>query len=291
MLRFSLAESPAPPGVGEACSRRRFRRSSCRACVDVCPVQALSFTGSGPILNNDHCIRCGNCLFACPVGAGALTNLSPVARYYRRDRLVSPFSSCPASANELLIWHTDYAIRGVEMELDAHPAWGREIAILNLRLQALGEPAWCVYPPQESTVDIVRRKMLHTKGGEVRCHAATPDANRSRQAFPQQSEFALAIDRQACLLCGACFRACPTAVFTVGEETLSIREQSCSGCEICVAVCPTKAISITPYIHKTSYKDIPLCHLTCKSCGRLFISWEGNIDECAICRQHNHGMR
>jgi ferredoxin len=207
-------------------------------------------------------------------------NLSPVARFYRHDRLVAPFSPCPASANEWIIWHTDYAIRGVEMNLDAHPAWGREIAILNLRLQALGEPAWCVYPPQERVVDAVRRKMIHTKRGEMQCSAVKLDTDTLRKAFPEMSEFTLAIDRTACLLCGACFRACPRSVLTVEEDILTVRAQFCSGCEICMAVCPTKAISVTPYIHKTTYEDIPLYQQPCQSCGRLFISWEDNMDEC-----------
>ena len=41
---------------------------SCGACVDTCPVGAISDGGTKHVIDNT-CIQCGNCLGVCPVDA------------------------------------------------------------------------------------------------------------------------------------------------------------------------------------------------------------------------------
>ena len=41
----------------------------CGACVDICPVEALSMEGGPPIVDEDWCIGCGVCAPVCPAGA------------------------------------------------------------------------------------------------------------------------------------------------------------------------------------------------------------------------------
>lgn len=55
--------------VTQACVRRRFRFSSCRACADVCPAQAFSLAQGQVSIDTTRCIACGDCLFVCPVDA------------------------------------------------------------------------------------------------------------------------------------------------------------------------------------------------------------------------------
>ena len=41
----------------------------CGACVDECPVGAITEKDGKYVINADECIGCGNCAESCPVGA------------------------------------------------------------------------------------------------------------------------------------------------------------------------------------------------------------------------------
>ena len=41
----------------------------CGACVDECPVGAISLEGDAAVIAADTCIECGACVGVCPVGA------------------------------------------------------------------------------------------------------------------------------------------------------------------------------------------------------------------------------
>lgn len=45
---------------------------ACGACVEVCPVDALTIEDSGAQVDNALCVRCGTCVPVCPVEALAL---------------------------------------------------------------------------------------------------------------------------------------------------------------------------------------------------------------------------
>ncbi|MCK5708744.1 MAG: 4Fe-4S binding protein [Candidatus Aureabacteria bacterium] len=40
--------------------------TNCKACVPVCPVQAISIKGQSALIDQDKCIKCGACIIACP---------------------------------------------------------------------------------------------------------------------------------------------------------------------------------------------------------------------------------
>ncbi len=42
---------------------------SCGACVDACPVGAISEGDAKFVIDEDSCISCGACAGVCPVGA------------------------------------------------------------------------------------------------------------------------------------------------------------------------------------------------------------------------------
>ena len=42
---------------------------SCGACVDACPVGAITEGDGKYVINPDVCVECGACNGACPVGA------------------------------------------------------------------------------------------------------------------------------------------------------------------------------------------------------------------------------
>ena len=43
--------------------------SSCGACANECPVDAISFSGESYVVDKEKCIECGTCSAVCPVGA------------------------------------------------------------------------------------------------------------------------------------------------------------------------------------------------------------------------------
>lgn len=50
------------------------------------------------------------------------------------------------------------------------------------------------------------------------------------------------VDADACTLCGACARTCPTGALTLDEGTLTARDIDCIGCTMCVTACPENAV-------------------------------------------------
>ncbi|MFH7320792.1 4Fe-4S binding protein [Desulfurivibrio sp. D14AmB] len=69
LARLSRPRGVVPEYVGPRCLRRRFIRSTCRRCLEECPVQALS-AGEGEVgLDSRRCTGCLACVAVCPSGA------------------------------------------------------------------------------------------------------------------------------------------------------------------------------------------------------------------------------
>ncbi len=47
----------------------REKCTGCEACVQVCPVEAISMVDDKAKVNPDECIDCGQCVDECPVEA------------------------------------------------------------------------------------------------------------------------------------------------------------------------------------------------------------------------------
>ena len=41
----------------------------CQACINMCPVQAISMVGNDVVIDKNKCISCGTCANICPVQA------------------------------------------------------------------------------------------------------------------------------------------------------------------------------------------------------------------------------
>lgn len=107
--------------VTQACVRRRFRFSSCRACTDVCPAQVFSLAQGQVSIDTTRCIACGDCLFVCPVDA--ITGVKPVKRFVQGNTLVGPFSLQASTVDELLLWHSQYGIRFIDIIVERSAQW------------------------------------------------------------------------------------------------------------------------------------------------------------------------
>lgn len=287
MLRFSLPDSPLPPAVGESCLRHQFPRSECRACVEACPAEALTITDNRVTLNDEQCLRCGHCLFACPVDA--FSGLTPPRRHVREQRLIAPFTLLSPTLHELLLWHTRYQIRGVEIDLDEHPQWGLAIAALNLTLRELEESDWQIFPPQPATLNRGRRRLL-TVRHDPHSHIAV-EVEPLSSAFPGFRMFTPSLDTERCIACGACSRVCTPKALSLEEDRFRLTLQACHGCGACQAVCPVNAITVASETGKAVSVEYPLHPRHCQACSRPFLSWHPQATECPICRQHHHGMR
>ncbi len=91
--RRTIAFPPAEPGLSD-----RFRgaprlapercRAGCRACVEVCPTQAIAAAGS-LALDLGRCLFCGDCVTACEQGAIDFSREYRLAARTRADLVVS----------------------------------------------------------------------------------------------------------------------------------------------------------------------------------------------------------
>ncbi len=289
MAVFHFTVKPStPPGVGASCLRKTFPHHGCRACAGVCPVGAIDCDAAGARIDDEKCLRCGNCLFVCPTDAPE--NLQPLSRKYRGNYLVAPFSAT-ITPQELLLWHHQHAIRGVEMDIEAHPAWALAVAALNITLRVLNETQWQIIPPGARAVDVLRRHWLRVAEEDARAARVVAGREARRQASYGKSGWSLALDSSRCVACGACARACPEAALRFTPAALAWESASCTGCTSCEMVCFADAISIVAQRAEHHQQQFPLIQKTCRSCGHTFSSFTPKADRCHICQRHTFAMR
>lgn len=235
------------------------------------------------------CIQCGNCLFVCP--AEAISGLSPATRHYCGDTLVGPFSGQPPTVNELLLWHREYGIRFVALSPEQNELWLLAIARLNLVLKAYGEATWGIKPPDVVPINLARRSLFHVPREHVHTATVRPGIRRVRQYFADQSEAALSIDASRCVMCSACWRACPEKALRFDAGAFILDAAACTGCGGCTAVCLHQAIKLEKRRGLSAIKHLSARERTCRSCHRAFWALEPDAEHCYLCKHHAHGMR
>lgn len=288
LFRF-LPEPLTPPGVGASCLRKKYVRHHCDACATVCPVNAIRFSGTDVAIDEADCIHCGHCLFVCPTGS--LQHIKPVSRRYYADTLVAPFSLLAPTTEELMMWHREYGIRQVALDMDRHPAWALAIAGLNVRLRAFSEPAWRIVPPGISQVHHARRHLMHIDATAVKSGKATPACRVRRRLYDRFSEYEMSLTLPQCTACGACARACPEKALQMTENALEWSSQHCTGCGSCTAVCVHHAIMIQPRIQQNQITKYPVIRKVCSCCRQLFGTMHAEQERCHICQRREHTLR
>jgi len=254
----------------------RASGSGCRACVEICPAEALRLGPQGsaeaPQSERSRCTDCGLCAAACPSGAisgagvppGALTReagrqssaMSVVCSRVQRERPSSeggrPFPvSCLAALHPETVVATVLALQpGSTLTLTRATCSGCPGA-QQARVETL---------VQES-VDLLRR--LDDGGRRVVLAIRSPDAPDTGQDYPDRSISAIKSgwSRRELITGGRSGgRASPgPAVTPARAELLSysadpssvpaqlphpVDAQGCTFCHACAAVCPTQALRI-----------------------------------------------
>ena len=286
---FSLLTSPAQPRVGASCVRKRFSHHTCDACALVCPVHAITLTSNAAVLNDANCIRCGHCLFVCPVDA--VENIHTTQRKYRGMSLVAPLSSLAASVEELLMWHFQYGIRTVEIDIEAHSGWALTVAALNIRLKALGEPSWLLASSKAKHINVFRRHFIQFNEAEVLSANVIASPRLRRSTLQNIYEYGIVFDCTVCILCGACKRVCEDKAIQIDDGEMRLVSSRCTGCNNCAVACPTKAIIIKAKLGVCQPEIFAFTPLVCTDCNQEFTTFNSADKQCPTCQRHKYGMR
>ncbi|QCJ70153.1 ferredoxin [Providencia heimbachae] len=288
MRRFMNIDLPPEPLINDSCVRKRLKNSICDNCATSCPVDAVSFTHMNAKIDNELCFQCGNCLFSCPVDA--IENIAPHERTYQNDYLVISHDEPLANAEELVVWHRQYGIRGIQIAEPLVDKWLPTLAALNLKLKTLQEPIWQLLITQPLEVDSGRRMMLFRQKLDqkpLNKGSVKTGLNARKQFYPEDSWFQIELESSSCILCGACAKVCDEQAIEIENNQFSVDEKRCTGCMSCQVVCFPKSIHVHAHVAKNSepvtyqYYDS-----SCHSCNLPFLSWEPDAKICPICAQH-----
>lgn len=67
------------------------------------------------------------------------------------------------------------------------------------------------------------------------CAAFNFDRNANRTSLTLPTGWVAEVDAN-CVKCGACIKACPTNMISMGDSSIAIAE-NCSGCGLCIDAC------------------------------------------------------
>ncbi|MGL5954800.1 ferredoxin [Providencia rustigianii] len=288
MRRFIHLDLPPEPVINDRCVRKRLKNSLCENCATSCPVDAISFGFMDAKIDDQLCYQCGNCLFSCPVDA--IENILPHERTYQDSDLVISHDEPLASTEELIVWHRQYAIRGMQIPEPLVDKWLPTLAALNLKLQALQEPIWRLTITEPAPVDSGRRRMLFRQKLDLQPldkGMVKTGLNARKQFYPEDSWFQIELDAASCILCGACAKVCDEQAIEIEDHQFKVDEKRCTGCMSCQVVCFPQSIHVHPHVAKNSEPTIYHYHdSTCQKCQLPFFSWEQDKKICPICTQH-----
>lgn len=265
--------NPDPVAIDQtACLRARHRRSPCRRCSAVCPVDAISFDGRLQV-DPEGCTRCGLCAGACPTGALQVDGLTEEhllsAAPGETVRLRCARGPAGGRTMPCLGWLTadhlvDLGLRAAGVELAPGDCAGCTLrqggeqarsaaAAAGALLDALGRSAllrWVAAPaaaarglPAAGPADQLTRRQLFAlwRGQGARAvHAVLPERDVSPLRLPARVPArrvrwlrrAVSPPSDVAVPAGA---GAPWVARTVAE--------ACTGCGICAAFCPTGALA------------------------------------------------
>lgn len=278
--------------ISESCTRKISPLSTCSACMDECPEEAIHIEDGIIKIEDKRCSSCGVCITVCPVQA--LKGQSPSRKVSQNYLLLEQQYLLP-SIMELLYYHQK-GIRFIHYpslptNLVKRISEANEIlGAMELELLQITDQ---VAPMREEQPRLSRRDFfakLSFDSKKTVLSSATPVKWRFNESsfkpsvlYKDWSFYQIMISKDECTICGACFNICPAGIFSLGEAELIINENQCSGCHLCMDICKTSAIKVEQRVHQASPAAYHLHNNNCRKCGTGFHAWEES-DLCHICR-------
>ncbi len=286
----------------EACARL----ASCTRCVEACPHNALK--GKPPRLDTRSCTGCAACASACPLRVLSPPSATPSSlarglQLLRRDYggpavLVAvcrgtlpqlPERLDPLEGGALPVflpvecpgWLTPF--HAVEAGLH-----GFHTAILcsgEALERCSGELPLRAMEDLPSTVFLGLHTSLESLAGSIRSVEPIPRARTGPSLLLSLSGGRMLraplagivrVDREKCILCNACSRACPEGALRLVSDSsgtrLVFRHDSCTGCTLCEEACPVGAIRVEHALDRgIAGRPVVLAEdevARCRRCGR-----------------------
>lgn len=96
---------------------------------------------------------------------------------------MGPFSLQAPTVDELLLWHSQYGIRFIDIAVERSAQWLMALAGLNLALRRYGEPGWSFKHVVGAEINASRRTLFHVPRDAITPCAVESGKRRLRQAF------------------------------------------------------------------------------------------------------------
>lgn len=277
--------------ISESCTRKISPLSTCSACIDECPEDAIHIEDGKIKMNDKICSSCGICITVCPVQA--VKGQSPSRKVSQNHLILEQHSPLP-SLMELLYYHK----KGIRFILHSalHTNLENRIVMANEILSAMGLELLQVTnqlaEQREEQPRLSRRDFfakLSSDSKKTVLSTATPVKWRFNESnfkpsvlFKDWSFYKVMISRDECTLCEACFNICPPGLFSPSENKLTINESQCTGCNLCMDICKTSAIKVEQSVHQAPPASYNWHKNICSQCGTGFHTWEESV-LCHIC--------
>ena len=278
--------------ISSDCSLHQSPRSSCRACITSCPVEAISLEDGKPVIDPNSCIDCGNCVASCPVQA--VEGFLP-KRKIQDNSLIIDENQVP-TIKELLVYYKRGIMTIVCEEENMSAEWKKTIQRANQMLEKLGEAPFQLKIPYAVSFPenkISRRELFLgwkkdiSKLGKDMTPAKWRFNHESldlSKYYPDHQFTDISLDTNKCTLCKVCENLCQKDCLTIGETHFTISADQCTNCSLCQDVCPEQAISLTKMISPATTINHEIYTNECSGCGDDFTSISEEQDLCLLCK-------
>ncbi|GEM_PF-4484675 len=277
--------------ISSDCSLHQSPRSNCKACLECCPVGAISLEDGKPVIHAKSCIDCGNCVASCPVQA--VEGFLP-KREIRDNSLIINDNQIP-TLKELLVYYKQGIMTIVCEEENISPEWEEAVESANQILEKLGENPFQLKFPYAAPIHdnkISRRELFF--GWKKNINQLGKDMTPAKWRFnhksldlskyyPDHQFIDISLNTSKCTLCRVCENLCRKNCLIISETHFTISADQCTNCSLCQDVCPEQAISLTQMISPASPIQHEIYNNTCSNCGDTFTS-TSEKDLCLLCK-------
>ncbi len=274
----------------QACLAARHKRAACRACVDLCPVGALTVSEGKVQVDSGTCTRCGLCVGVCPTSAVSIRGVDEAAILNAATVSCSKVAGSGAQVPCLGYLSTDHLIgMGLQREsfelvsgdCEACP-WREGGALAGRAVDAAQEALTAM--GSSHTLRLVRQSDLETD------QTASGRSLSRRDLFSLWRAESIQVAKQFVPERTINFAKLPSkvparrvrwlrqvspegvatdAVMPAGPWKGRVVSDACTGCPICVSFCPTGALTKVEENGEWVLSHQPAACVGCNTCVQL----------------------